>query len=179
MKISIFLCVLLLSTSTFSCPGISGSWRKCYLKTNKMSVLELTGLNFFLKSYIFNFSNPTDDTLLVEIIKDSFFSEKTTIHSEITNLNQNNYSQWDKNVIEGSTPPELTTYSTCKSNGMTEYITWENLSVENYPDHAKKDFPKYFKSIYEVSGNQISRNIYSRKNLNQQYEYFGTVYCTK
>ena len=132
-----------------------------------------------LKSFTFEFSNPQSNILESKITKSSFFSGQETIAEERSIIGMNNKVVWEKNIIEGSTPPEMTSFYQCISNGMVEYISWDNLSVENYPDHAKVDYPRYFKSEYTVLGNKITRQMYAKKNTNGAFAPIAKITCKK
>lgn len=179
MKNLIFLLLIFISSKTLACPAIQGKWSSCSVSSSLFNSLEVVAANIALKTLTFDISNPSTTTIRSKIIKDTIFSSPETIMDEVSLLNKNNKSVWDKNVFENSTPPVLTIYMTCSANGMTEYITWENLSVANYPDHATGNYPKYFKSLYGRSGNKLVRKIYSKGEKDGSYNYLARITCSK
>ena len=179
MKILILCSSLLISLSSFSCPKLQGTWRSCQVSSSLLNPIEIVGANIILKSYTFRFSNPGPNTLRSEIFKPSIFGGSDSILNNDSTIGQNNKTNWEKNLFKDSTAPELTTYLRCETTGMTEYITWDNLSVENYPDHATENYPKYYKTVYVVSGTNLTRYIYSKVTLDGEYTYLAKLKCTK
>ena len=179
MNIFILTLTFLLSFSAFSCPSLQGSWKSCHIATELLNPIESVAVNLALKSYTFEFSNPKPNILKSKIIKSGLFSGQETIAEERSVIGINNKVVWEKNIIEGSTPPEMTSFYNCNSNGMIEYISWDNLSVENYPDHQKVNYPRYFKSEYIVSGNKITRQMYARKKPTDAFAPIAKITCKK
>ena len=156
-----------------------GTWKQCSLSTELINPVELLAVNLGLKSLRFTFKNPYPKVLQSKVVKSNFLSSPEVLVDETSVIGENNYIKWDKNVIEGSTPPEFIIFYQCSNNGMTEYMKWENLSVENYPDHATSNFPGLYKSIYTVSGNKITRNVYSRRTTNERFKFIARLTCTR
>ena len=179
MKSLIVTITLLFSSYSYSCPSVQGTWKNCSVSSSLLNSLEIIGANIALKTLTFELSNPSSNTLRSKIIKDTIFSAPETILDEVSILERSNKSVWDGNVFEDSTPPRLTVFLSCSGTGMTENITWDNLSVSNYPDHAKKNYPKYFRSVYSRSGNKLIRKIYTRQTPNSGYVYVAKITCEK
>ena len=179
MKILIFITTLLLSLTTYSCPSIEGTWKSCQISSSLLNPLEVMAANIFLKAYSFKFSNPNQYTQRSEIYKTSLLGTKENILNQDTIIGENNKIFWEKNFYNNSTPPEVTTFLKCNPDGMTEYITWDNLTVENYPDHEKENYPKYFKTVYIVTDSHFVRYIYSKHTLESKYNYHAQLTCKK
>ncbi len=179
MKIITLLSLIFISSKILACPSIQGKWSSCSVSSALLNPFEVVAANIALKTLTFEISNPSATTIRSKIIKDTIFSSPETILDEVNALNRNNKSVWDKNVFEDSTPPELTIFMSCSANGMTEYITWDNLSVANYPDHATGNYPKYFKSLYSRSGNKLIRKIYAKGEKDGNYNYLARITCSK
>ena len=169
----------LLSSKIYACPKLTGTWKQCSLSTEMLNPVELLAVNMGLKSLRFIFKNPSPDVLQTKVIKTNFFSAPDILLDETSIIGENNYTKWDRNIIEESTPPEFVSYYKCTNNGMIEYIEWENLSVENYPDHATSNFPAFYKSSYTVKGNKISRKVYSRRSSSERFTLIANLTCQK
>ena len=177
---SLFISILFTFTiPSFACPKLAGTWNQCSISTEFLNPVELLAVNVALKSYTFKFSNPRPNIINAKITKSNFFSSPDIILDEVSVIGKNNTSIWDKNIVEGSTAPIFTIFYECTNSGMNEYSIWENLTIQNYPDHAHKDFPKYYKSVYSVSGNKITRNLYSRKSPEEKYGLIARITCKK
>ena len=179
MKISLLILAFILSSNTYSCPKIKGTWQRCDIKTELLNSFELFALNIALKSYRFTFDNPEVGKFKSIISKVGLFSGREIILEELSIIGEQNHVTWEGNILEGSTPPVLLTSYMCTNNGMIEEITWKNLSVANYPDHAHRDFPQYYKSIYRVSANRLTRRLMARNHRNDFYQFMGSITCYK
>ena len=175
----LFLILFLLTSKIYACPKLVGTWKQCSLSTEMLNPVELLAVNVGLKSLRFIFKNPYPDVFQTKVIKTNFFSAPDILLDETSIIGKNNYTKWDRNILEGSTPPEFVTYYKCTNSGMVEYIEWDNLSVENYPDHATSNFPAFYKSKYTVTGNRISRKVYSRRSTNENFSLIASLTCHK
>jgi len=177
--IAIFLLCSLSSKFAYSCPSVSGKWKGCSVSTSIVNSLELIAVNIGMKTLVFELSNPGKNKLNSKIIKRNLISANEVILDETLDIGKKNFSTWDKNVFEGSTPPEFTTTITCNSTGMIETMTWTNLSARNYPTHERNRYPKYYKSVYKKRGNKLSRIIYARDTIDERYKYVAKINCSK
>ena len=179
MRNLITFILLSLPLPALSCPQIQGIWKSCSVSSSLLNPLEVLAVNIALKSYSFHMSNPQENILKSKIVKNNIFSSDEVILDEQAVIGENYKSIWERNIIEGSTPPELTIFLSCSNNGMSEYITWDNLSVQNFPNHAESDYPRYFKTVYTRTGNTLVRKIYSKKESTSTYDYLARISCSK